>query len=90
MDNKQYKVDAVLFERDPGEWVAQCLQYDIGAQATSLSDLLQELQRSIINHRRIALENGLEPFACYSPAPQEYWDKWEQQTRAQINVSIDA
>ena len=73
-----YTIDAVLLERDPGEWVAQCLQYDIGAQAGNLPDLLYELQRSIVGHMVIAIENGLEPMKCLSPAPQEYWDMWNR------------
>ena len=77
---REYVIQAVVFERDPGEWVAQCLQYDIGAQAGSLPDLIYELQRSIVGHIVIALENGLEPLECLSPAPQEYWEKWEQAT----------
>ena len=82
-----YTIDVVLLERDPGEWVAQCLQYDIGAQAGNLPDLLYELQRSIVGHTVIAIENGLEPMKCLSPAPQEYWDMWNA---ANIDVRGEA
>lgn len=68
-----YEMDAVLFQRDPGEWVAQCLQYDIGAQASNPDDLIYELQRSLAGHVVIAQENGLEAFTCLPPAPEEYW-----------------
>ena len=84
--NPTYTVNAVLFERDPGEWVAQCLEYDIGAQAGSLPDLLYELQRSIVGHIVIALENKLQPLECLSPAPEEYWDMWSQ---AKITVQAE-
>ena len=76
----EYKIDAILFERDHGEWVAQCLQYDIGAQAESLAELAYELQRSLVGHIVIAIENGLEPFECLPAAPNEYWDKWRRAT----------
>lgn len=76
----KYVINAVLFERDPGEWVAQCLQYDIGAQAASLPELLYEIQRALVGHIVIALENGLEPFECLSHAPEEYWGMWEKAT----------
>lgn len=69
-----YEMDAVLFERSPGEWVAQCLQYDIGAQARDITDLVYELQRALAGHIVIAQENGLEPFTCLGPAPGEYWE----------------
>ncbi len=84
--NPTYTIDTVLFERDPGEWVAQCLQYDIGAQAGNLPDLLYELQRSIVGHIVMALENGLEPLECLSPAPDEYWGKW---SKARITVQAE-
>lgn len=75
-----YALDVVLFERIPGEWVGQCLQYDIGAQASSLPELLYQLQRSFVGHVVVALENDLAPFECLPPAPEEYWGKWRQAT----------
>ena len=77
---KAVKVDAVLFERSPGEWVAQFLQYDIGAQAGNLPDLLYELQRSIVGHIVICLENGIKPLESLPEAPVEYWEKWNKAT----------
>lgn len=74
----EYKISVVLFEREPGHWVAQCLEYDIGAQADSLPELTYEIQRSLVGHMVIALENDLEPFECLPPAPDEYWGKWDQ------------
>lgn len=73
----EYKMDVVLFEREPGNWVAQCLQYDIGAQAESLPELVYEIQRSLVGHVVIALENDLDPFECLPAAPDEYRGKWE-------------
>ena len=79
------KISVVLFERDPGEWVAQCLEYDIGAQARTLPDLLYELQRSIVGHVLICREHGTTPFECLPAAPDPYWDKWEQGRHAAIS-----
>lgn len=73
------KISVVLFERDPGEWVAQCLEYDIGAQANSLPNLFYELQKSLVGHVVISRENGQEPFQCLPPAPSRYWSKWQQE-----------
>ena len=78
------KISVILFERDPGEWVAQCLEYDIGAQADSLPNLFYELQKSLMGHIVIACECGREPFDCLPPAPAEYWDKWQQQKHAAV------
>ena len=78
METTVYEIDTVLFERGPGEWVAQCLQYDIGAQASNIPDLLYELQRSLVGHIVISYENRLEPLESLPPAPEEYWHKWRQ------------
>jgi hypothetical protein len=72
------QIDAVLFEREPGNWVAQCLQFDIGAEAKTLPELLYELPKALVGHIVIATENGVEPFEILPPAPQEYWEKWNQ------------
>jgi len=74
------EVRAVLFERSPGEWVAQCLEVDIGAQATNLPDVIYQLQRALVGHIVIALENGMEPFADLQAAPQEYFQMFDRAT----------
>ena len=33
--DRKISMDLIIFEREPGHWVAQGLQYDIGAQATT-------------------------------------------------------
>lgn len=71
-----YALDAVLFEREPGCWVGQCLQYDLGAQAETLPALVYELQRVLVGHLVVAIENGEEPFENLDSAPEEYWQKW--------------
>ena len=79
------KISVILFERDPGEWVAQCLEYDIGAQASSLPNLFYELQKSIVGHVVICREHDQDPFECLPPAPSHYWDKWQQEKHAAIS-----
>lgn len=70
------KLDVVIFQRDEW-WVAQVLQYDLGAQALSVDDALYEIERSIAGHIAICLENGVTPFSQLGPAPQVYWDKFK-------------
>jgi len=38
---------SVLMMQDDGVWTAQCLEFDIVAQAKSLNDLQYELERTI-------------------------------------------
>lgn len=78
MTNNTYTIDAVLFEREHECWVAQCLQYDIGAQAGSFKDLMYELEKALVGHVVICREHEAEPFADLSAAPEEYWRMFEE------------
>jgi hypothetical protein len=72
-----FSISAILFQE--GEWwSAQCLEYDIAAQARTLSDLRYELERVLFSHALVAIENGRRPFEELKPAPQKYWDMFAE------------
>ena len=77
-------MNVILFESEPRHWVAQCLEYDIGAQADSLPNLLYEFQRSLVGHVAIAYLHDQEPFECLPAAPPEYWTMFREQNMAAI------
>lgn len=81
---RKISMDMVIFEREPGHWVAQGLQYDIGAQAANLPDLFYETQKSLVGHVLICDRYGQVPFECLPSAPQLYWDLWEQKQQGTI------
>jgi hypothetical protein len=65
-------ISAVLFQE--GEWwTAQCLEYDIAAQAKTLPELRHELERVIVSHLVVSDELGRPAFANIGPAPQRFW-----------------
>jgi hypothetical protein len=70
------RIRVVLFE-DEGFWCAQCLEFDVGAQAGTVPALLDELQRILSAHIEIAREVGRKPFAGLPPAPQRFFDAYE-------------
>ena len=70
------KIRAVLFQEE-GWWVAQCLDFDIAAQAKTQADLLYELERILIGHIVISSEKGLRPFERLPRAPRRYWAMYE-------------
>jgi hypothetical protein len=59
-------------------WCAQCLEYDLAAQAKTLPDLHYEFERIVYSHLAISLELGQEPFEGLNPAPQKFWDMYEK------------
>ena len=70
------KISAVMFQ-DGEWWCAQCLEYDIAAQATTLSELRYELERVFATHVAASEELGQEPFESLNAAPQRFWDMFQ-------------
>lgn len=69
---KKYAIRAVVFQE--GEWLcAQCLEYDLVAQAKSLQQLSKALQRLIVGHVAVRLRHKLRPFRDLPRAPEKYW-----------------
>jgi hypothetical protein len=71
--DKVSQIRAVLFE-EGGSWSAQCLEYDIAAQAKSLLDLHDEIARVLAAHIAASVQMGREPFDGIRPAPKRFWD----------------
>lgn len=69
---KKYAIRAVVFQE--GEWLcAQCLEYDLVAQAKSLQQLSKALQRLIVGHVAVRLRHKQQPFRDLPRAPEKYW-----------------
>lgn len=66
------KLRIVIFQE--GDWLsAHCLEYDFATQARNLADLRYDLERMIVGHIAVSLENGLKPFRKRRRAPEKYW-----------------
>jgi hypothetical protein len=76
---------AIAFQE--GEfWSAQCLEYDIAAQAKKLTDLFHELRRVVAAHVVVCRELGRDPFDGLAQAPRYFWDLWD---RANVRIETD-
>jgi hypothetical protein len=74
---KKYAIRAVVFQE--GEWLcAQCLEYDLVAQAKSLRQLSRALQRLIVGHVAVRLRHRQQPFRDLPRAPEKYWAMFRQ------------
>ena len=62
---------AVIF-KEGDWWVAQCLEYDIAAQAKTTKDLTYELQRVVIGHIVACRQEGITPFEHLPKPPEKY------------------
>ena len=70
-------VISVIAYQERRGWTAQCLEYDIAAQAKTFSDLRYEVDRVINSHIVVSEELGQEPFAGIGPAPRKFWEMYE-------------
>ena len=69
---RKYAIRAVVFQER--EWLcAQCLEYDLVAQAKSLPKLCRALQKLIVGHVAVRLHHGQQPFRDLPRAPAKYW-----------------
>ena len=71
------KIRVVIFQ-EGGMWVAQCLEYDIGAQAASMDKLHERLTVALEAERQESLARNDEPFADIAPAPEFFHRLWEK------------
>jgi hypothetical protein len=74
---RKYAIRAVVFQE--GDWLcAQCLEYDLVAQARSLRQLSRALQRLIVGHVAVRLRHKQPPFRDLPRAPEKYWTMFRQ------------
>lgn len=74
----------LLIEEEDGRWSAQCLEYDIAAQAKKLADIHHEFEKAVMAQAMLCCENGFEPFEGIGAAPKYFWDLYD---KAKIDVS---
>src|SRR5438105_2063111 len=72
----------VVMFRDGGLWVAQCLEYDIGAQAEDIDTLNDRLKVALKNELRESMEQHGKPFAGINQAPERFYQMWERRARS--------
>jgi hypothetical protein len=73
---KNLRIRAILFE-EAGAWCAQCLEYDIAAQARTQPELREELVGVLTTHMLASAAFGQEPFAGLPAAPAKFFAMYE-------------
>ena len=61
-------------------WVAQCLEYDICAQAKDVKTLERRIGRVVRLENERSLSQGKTPFDGIKPAPTHFHAKWAERT----------
>jgi len=74
---RKYAIRAVVFQEDE-RLCAQCLEYNLVAQAKSLPKLCRALQQLIVGHVVVRLRHGQQPFRDLPRAPAKYWTMFRE------------
>lgn len=81
MTTESETIRVIVFQ-DNGMWVAQCLEHDIGAQATDIDTLNARLEVVLRMEFKASMEKHGKPFAGIAPAPERFQLMWEHRTRS--------
>jgi hypothetical protein len=79
--SRSVEIRVIVFQ-DQGQWVAQGLEHDIGAQAADLDTLYERFVATLEAEVQMSLESGGAPLAGIAAAPGRFHQMWEQRSRA--------
>jgi len=71
----------VLVRKEGDFWVAQCLEFDIGAQARDPNDLPRRLIAALEAQRQETVMRHGRPFAGIKPAPDHFFEAWDNRNK---------
>lgn len=72
----------VVVFQDSGQWVAQCLEHDIGAQASDIDTLNDRLRVVLLSEFKESVARNGVPFGGIEPAPERFQLMWERRARS--------
>lgn len=75
--SQQEELRVVVF-MEGEQWVAQCLEYDIGAQGSSLEELRSRFEATLNAERMESRRRNVKDFAGIDPAPAYFKDMWNK------------
>ena len=69
----------VVFQED-GHWIAQCIEYDIGAQGKTYRDMAEHFALALALELEESTNRYGKPFAGIDPAPAYFHKMWEHRS----------
>ncbi len=82
LDNISHgQIRAIIF-REGDLWVAQCVEYDIGAQGRTLPEVTKRLELTVELELEESIRRHGAPFRGVPAAPSSVGDMWESQAGA--------
>jgi|HubBroStandDraft_5_1064220.scaffolds.fasta_scaffold175107_3 predicted RNase H-like HicB family nuclease len=68
----------ILFFKEQGFWVAQCLQVDVTSQGETIEDARKSFERVLVAQVMSDLEEKREPLSCLPEAPAKFWHQFRR------------
>jgi hypothetical protein len=72
---------SVLIAREDDAWVAQCLEFDIAAQGSSVALAKENFEKTFVGQIVADISVGKDPLEGIAQAPRFYWSKFDQGER---------
>ena len=73
----------ILVFKDGDMYVAQCLEYDIAACASTMKELRNDILGTIECYRQESVDRSGNPFQGIDPAPQDLHKMWDEAEKFQ-------
>ena len=80
MEEHTHELRVVVF-RDNEKWIAQCVEFDIGAQGETFDDVATRFALAIGADFQESMQRHGKPFGGIDPAPRWYAELWEGRAR---------
>lgn len=78
----------ILLFTEGSTWIAQCLQFDITAQADSHPKALERLEVLFWAQHYLDVQAGRAPFSAALKAPKRYWEMFKQGTKMTVHLNL--
>lgn len=76
---KTYNFDvSVLLLREENRWVAQCLEFDVAAQADTIAEVKNAFERAFVSQVAVNVCNGHDAMHNVPKAPKFYHEWFEK------------
>ena len=66
----------VIFQDEPGLWLARGLEHDLAAEGSTISQAIRSVARLVQAHSEFDLRHDHRPLSAFPPAAQTYWNAY--------------
>jgi hypothetical protein len=76
----------VIFQDEPGLWLARGLEHDLAAEGSTIVQAIRSVARLVQAHSEFDLRHDHLPLSAFPPAAQTYWNAYATGTIVQLEL----